>query len=84
LRRRAIDLHYGHLAVDSHEHAVFLLDALAIERAVEAGWTPPRQPANATVTRLQSLAEHVRGGWWTLGGHRRLKPLPPLRTESAD
>jgi len=27
-----IDLHYGHLAVDSHEHAVSLLDALALER----------------------------------------------------
>jgi integrase len=34
-----IDLHYGHLAVDSHEHAVSLLDALALERAVDAAWT---------------------------------------------
>lgn len=40
-----IDLHYGHLAVDSHEHAVSLLDALALERAVDAGWTPGRRPA---------------------------------------
>jgi integrase len=40
-----IDLHYGHLAVDSHEHAVSLLDALALERAVDAGWTPTRTPA---------------------------------------
>jgi integrase len=40
-----IDLHYGHLAVDSHEHAVSLLDALAVERAVDAGWTPARRPA---------------------------------------
>ena len=29
-----IDLHYGHLAVDSYQHAVSLLDALALERAV--------------------------------------------------
>ncbi len=29
-----IDYHYGHLAHDSREHAVSLLDALAIERAV--------------------------------------------------
>jgi integrase len=36
-----IDYHYGHLARDSREHAVSLLDALAIERAVDAGWTPP-------------------------------------------
>jgi integrase len=40
-----IDLHYGHLAVDSHEHAVSLLDALALERAVDAGWTSARRPA---------------------------------------
>jgi integrase len=41
-----IDLHYGHLAVDSHEHAVSLLDALALERAVDAGWTSNRRPVN--------------------------------------
>jgi integrase len=37
-----IDHHYGHLARDSREHAVSLLNALALERAVDAGWTPPR------------------------------------------
>jgi integrase len=41
-----IDLHYGHLAVDSHEHAVSLLDALALERAVDAGWTSNRRPVS--------------------------------------
>jgi len=40
-----IDLHYGHPAVDSHEHAVSLLDALALERAVDAGWTSARRAA---------------------------------------
>src|SRR6266508_3246863 len=40
-----IDLHYGHLAVDSYQHAVSLLDALALERAVDAGWTSARTPA---------------------------------------
>ena len=40
-----IDLHCGHLAVDSYQHAVSLLDALALERAVDAGWTPARKPA---------------------------------------
>jgi hypothetical protein len=40
-----IDLHYGHLAIDSYQHAVSLLDALALERAVDAGWTPARRPA---------------------------------------
>ncbi len=39
-----IDYHYGHLAHDSREHAVSLLDALAFERAVDAGWTPPPKP----------------------------------------
>jgi integrase len=39
-----IDLHYGHLAVDSYQHAVSLLDALALERAVDAGWTPATRP----------------------------------------
>jgi hypothetical protein len=34
-----IDRHYGHLANDSREHAVSLLDALALERAVDAAWT---------------------------------------------
>jgi integrase len=41
-----IDRHYGHLARDSREPAVSLLDALALERAVDAGWTCRRRPAN--------------------------------------
>lgn len=40
-----IDRHYGHLARDSREHAVSLLDALALERAVDAGWTSHRNRA---------------------------------------
>jgi integrase len=47
-----IDYHYGHLARDSREHAVSLLDALAIERAVDAGWTPPATLARPLTTRL--------------------------------
>jgi hypothetical protein len=39
-----IDRHYGHLAHDSRQHAVSLLDALAYERAVDAAWTSHRQP----------------------------------------
>jgi len=51
-----IDHHYGHLARDSREHAVSLLDALALERAVDAGWTPTRttlkpQPTSASGSR---------------------------------
>src|SRR5229473_2567161 len=47
-----IDRHYGHLARDSREHAVSLLDALAVERAVDAGWTPPATHARPLTTRL--------------------------------
>jgi integrase len=52
-----IDLHYGHLAIDSHQHAVSLLDALAVERAVDAGWTShrsPGKPHNDTVSGLRA------------------------------
>src|SRR5919198_1065755 len=41
-----IDLHYGHLASDDRQHAVALLDALAREKMVDAGWTLPPSPAN--------------------------------------
>jgi len=57
-----IDLHYGHLAVDSYQHAVSLLDALALERAVDAGWTPARRPARPhrdTVSRPRGRHSHL-------------------------
>jgi hypothetical protein len=49
-----IDHDYGHLAHDSREHAVSLLDALALERAVDAGWTSPSmlaKPDGTSVSR---------------------------------
>ena len=60
-----IDLHYGHLAVDSYQHAVSLLDALALERAVDAGWTPARRPARPhsdTVSRPHGRRLSAGGG----------------------
>src|SRR5829696_4796353 len=57
-----IVLHYGHLAVDSHEHAVSLLDALALERAVDAGWTPACRPGSRTTARFPGRAQGVRAG----------------------
>jgi hypothetical protein len=60
-----IDLHYGHLAVDSYQHAVSLLDALALERAVDAGWTSPRRPAKPhhdTVSRPHRRRLSAGGG----------------------
>ncbi len=59
-----IDLHYGHLAIDSYQHAVSLLDALALERAVDAGWTPahrPERPRSDTVSRPH-IARLLAGG----------------------
>jgi integrase len=63
-----IDLHYGHLAIDSYQHAVSLLDALALERAVDAGWTPARMPAKPhgnTVSRPRESSPRraVDAGW---------------------
>src|SRR5205807_786131 len=58
-----IDLHYGHLAVDSYQHAVSLLDAL--ERAVDAGWTSARRPAKPhsdTVSRPHRRRLAAGGG----------------------
>jgi hypothetical protein len=54
--RAMIDLHYGHVAVDSHEHAVLFLDALALERAVDAGWTRARKPATPTASHRAFVA----------------------------
>jgi hypothetical protein len=54
-----IDRHYGHLARDSREHAVSLLDALSIERAVDAGWTSHGEGAAAQRQRFQASQEAV-------------------------
>jgi integrase len=64
-----IDLHYGHLAVDSYQHAVSLLDALALERAVDAGWTSahrPAKPHSDTVSRPRGKrSRRVVDARWT-------------------
>jgi integrase len=64
-----IDLHYGHLASDSREHAVSLLDALAIERAVDAGWTPPAKRATPLSKRVSKThpprSLHAVDARWT-------------------
>jgi len=51
-----IDYYYGHLARDSRENAFSLLDALAIERAVDAGWTPPANAARPLTRRVSRPA----------------------------
>ena len=64
-----IDLHYGHLAVYSYQHAVSLLDALALERAVDAGWTPahkPAKPHSKTVSEpYKSASRRAVDARWT-------------------
>ena len=64
-----IDVHYGHLARDSREHAVSLLDALAIERAVDAGWTSHRNHARPLSNRdsrpRRNHARRVTDARWT-------------------
>ncbi len=55
-----IDLHYGHLASDGRQHAVALLDALAREKAVDAGWTPLPVPANSLSKKQCGLRRGVK------------------------
>src|SRR5215218_7480057 len=60
-----IDLHYGQPAADSYQHAVSLLDALAPERAVDAGWTSARKsakPHSDTVSRPHGRRLSAFGG----------------------
>jgi hypothetical protein len=80
-----IDRHYGHLARDSREHAVALLDALALERAVDAGLdveSKPRKRAQQQQLRGQLGASHT--GAWTLGGRRGSFLSPRPTTKGAD
>jgi len=66
-----IDLHYGHRASDGRQHAVALLDALAREKAVDAGWTPPSPPTKPAQQHAWRRA--TQGALtlaWTLGGRR--------------
>ena len=64
-----IDRHYGHLANDSREHAVSLLDALALERAVDAAWTShqwPSRPLNQRSSRpRRTRTQRVVDARWT-------------------
>jgi integrase len=63
-----IDQHYGHLANDSRQHAVSLLDALALERAVDAAWRSTRVPATLTPKRVSSPQPRRPRRPATLGG----------------
>jgi integrase len=64
-----IGRHYGHLANDSREHAVALLDALALDRAVDAAWTSQQRPAKPLNQRnprpLRTRTRRVVDARWT-------------------
>jgi integrase len=64
-----IDRHYGHLANDSRDHAVALMDALAFERAVDAAWTSqprPVRPLNQRASRpRRTRTRRVVDARWT-------------------
>jgi hypothetical protein len=79
-----IDRHYGHLANDSRQHAVALLDALALERTVDAAWTSPQTPQSHSRRALPRLTAGRAGGAWTLGGRRPEQPSPHRRSKGAD
>jgi hypothetical protein len=72
-----IDLHFGHLAHDSREHAVSLLDALALERAVDAGWARLGKPADPVQAPFPDILGRDRGSPWTLGGRRGARSSSP-------
>jgi hypothetical protein len=59
-----IDHHYGHLTHESRQHAVSLLDALALERAVDAAWTS-REPVqiNDSRRRRRRSRQRVEAQW---------------------
>jgi len=76
-----IDRNYGHLARDSREHAVALLDALALERAVDAAWTSNRRSANALSTAIRSLIGDGLTGAWDARWTPRLVVVAPADNE---
>ncbi len=76
-----IERHYGRLARDGREHAVALLDALALERAVDATWTSNRSRANALSNSNTRPPRRLARRAWTLGGRRGSLSSPPPTTK---
>jgi hypothetical protein len=71
-----IDHHYGHLAHDSRQHAVSLLDALALERAVDAGWTSAHTRPKPLRNGDSDARAAMCVGAWTLGERRTSSASP--------
>jgi hypothetical protein len=75
---------YGQLANDSRQHAVSLLDALAVERTVDAAWTSLPKPPRRSEKTVPELEGECADNAWTLGGRRHLSPLSRLGSKGAD
>jgi hypothetical protein len=58
-----IDLHYGHLAVDSYQHAVSLLDALASARTGRGRWVDVGPQARKAAQRHRFQAPSKAPRW---------------------
>jgi hypothetical protein len=78
-----IDLHYGHLAVDSYQHAVSLLDAGACARRALGGHRP-KGVQSRTATGFPGLTKAPFGWQWTLGGRRSHARPRPRHAEGPD
>src|SRR5438876_255258 len=75
-----MDLHYGHLAVDSHEHAVSLLDALALERAFACStWCTRLVPAACCLFAKRTTCDGSACGYVPPIGSLRMRTLPGSR-----
>jgi hypothetical protein len=79
-----IDRHYGHLARDSREHAVSLLDALAVERPWTLGGRRKGSAQSRAATAIPGLAGGDRGERWTFGGRRDSQPSSRSQTKGAE
>ena len=71
--------HYGHLANDSRDHAVALLEVLVFERAVVAGWTSTRTPQGAPTAAGPPLPPRATHSGRRLYVAGRLWSPPPRR-----
>lgn len=79
-----IDLHYGHLAVDSYQHAVSLLDALASSERWTLRGRRNRSAQRRSTTGVRGLARSARSEPWTLGGRRASPPSSNSTTKGVD
>ena len=61
-----------------------LLGALALERAVDAGWTPPAKPAKPFTNRVSKPPQPHSRHAVDLGGRRGLNSSPPGQTGGAN